>query len=433
MEIQQVDNNLMKLISLTKTLIFVAVILLMQSCDGVVEDINPADNLVNRLKWSYDFETVMGQSLNNEVPAIDENGNIYAIADVQAGGKIFKLSSDGTELWSITESEFPLSRVIYFEDKIFYNGNNELVCRNAGDGTKLWTAPAAVGYKTMALNNGKIYTGNFVDGGIFGNNYSLLAYDLSGNLIWEEKIRYSENDTITYPNAISVNGNNIYLGIFVEVNNSDFAVINYVDNGNTVTKQWTWLAPEDYSVGGANPRIKDFSIDNSGNLLFGMENNSTQYVFSLNTMGVENWRTASTISEIISNVAVDANGDSYVAFDKVEKINSGGIVWSSEPKKDWEYSGLISQSPVLSQNGDITYSNYSQIMESRDKNNSKLWEQYYGCGLCNNIFDNITINRNGDIILISKAGLYCFKGNGSALSESGWPKPYGDYGNTSGK
>lgn len=418
--------------SLTKTLLFAAAVLFLQSCDkGLLVD--PDDNQTDRLSWSYDFSTVMAHSLYNRVPAIDEAGNIYVAADVQYGGQIVKLAADGSEVWSITESGFPLSRLIYFDGKIFYQNDNQLICRDANDGSELWTTDVTLGFQTFALTPEKIYTSNFEDGGIFGCNNSLVAFDHTGNKVWETKIKYSEADTITYPNAISVVGNNIYLGIFVEVENSDFAIINYVDEGNSVTKQWTWLAPEDYSVGGGSPRIKDFAIDDNENLIFGMENSSTQYVFSVSPQGVENWRTATSLSRIISNVTVDANGDCYAVYDFVEKINEGGIVWTSDTKADWQYDGLVSKAPVISMEGNLSYENVSRIMASISPDGEYLWEQFWGCELCNDEFHNITINRNGDIIVVTKAGVFCFSGDGTKLSDKGWPKRYGNYGNTSSK
>ncbi len=413
-------------------IVFTAIMLLLQSCEeGLL--IDPNDNQIDRLNWSYDFETVMAFSLYNRVPAIDEHGNIYVAADVQYGGQITKLAANGNEIWSVKVGDFPLSRLIYFNEKLFYQNDNKLICVSAIDGSELWNTPVVGGFGTFALTPNKIYTSNFEDGGIFGCNNSLLAFDHSGNKIWETKIKYSENDTITYPNAISVNGNNIYLGIFVEVGDSDFAIVSYTDEGNSVSKQWSWLAPEDYSVGGGTPRIKDFAIDDNNNLVFGMENSSTQHVFSVSNAGVTNWQTATTLSKIISNVTVDANGNCFVAYDKCEKVNQGGVAWTSEIKTDWQYEGLVSKAPVLSKDGNITYENISKILTSLAPDGAFLWEQFWGCELCNDEFHNLTINRNGDIIVVTKAGVFSFKGDGTGLSDKGWPKRYGDYGNTSSK
>jgi hypothetical protein len=417
---------------ITITIFFAAVALFLQSCDtGLLPD--PADNQTDRLKWSYDFETVMAHSLYNAVPAIDEDGNIYFVADVQYGGQFVKLSADGSELWLINESSFPLSRLIYSDGKLFYQNNNQLICRSANDGSKLWETKVVNGVQTFAISPEKIYTTNFEDGGIFGCNNSLVAFDHSGNKLWETKIKFSENDTITYPNAISVKGNNIYLGIFVEVGNSDFAVLNFVDDGNTAHKAWAWLAPEDYSVGGATPRIKDFAIDDDDNLVFGMENSGVQYVFSLAATGTENWHTASSMPELVSNITVDADGNCYTSYGFVEKINENGIAWSSEAKTDWQYDGLVSKAPSISMEGNLTYENISKIICSIDSQGSNLWEQFYACELCNDEFHNLAINRNGDIIVIGKANVYCFEGDGTGLSDKGWPKRYGDYANTSNK
>jgi len=422
----------MKLISLTKTIIFATVILLLQSCDEALLP-DPDDNQINRLQWTYDFSTIMAHSLDNQIPAIDEEGNIYLAADVQYGGQIIKLSESGQELWLKKESDFPLSRLIYLDGKVFYITDNKLMCRQASDGEKLWEADAPGGYKTLALTNDKIYTIKFVDGGIFGSNNTLLAYDHSGNQVWETKVQYSAIDTMCYANAISVNGNNIYLGVFAEVNNSDFAIINYVDEGNIVSKGWTWLAPEDYSVGGGTPRIKDFAIDDNNNLVFGMQNSSVQYIFSLSPSGTENWHSETSLSQIISSVSVDGSGNCFASYDRCEKVDNNGVVWSSEIKNDWDYLGYTSKGPAISDNGNLYFQNSSKLLTAIDPDGIFLWEQFYNCEYCNDVFHNVTINRNGDIILIAKAAVYCFKGNGKGLANTGWPKPYADYGNTSSK
>lgn len=421
----------MKHINFSKVLLFAIIILLIQSCEeGMLP--SPDDNTIDRLNWTYDFPTVMAFSSYNTVPAIDEDGNIYVLADVQSGGLIVKLSSTGVEKWTLNVADFPLSRLIYFDGKLYYINNGNLICLNTDDGSQIWTADAPGSQEIFALNADKIYTTNFVDIGFFGQTH-LNAYNYAGAKIWETNIEYTETDSVVFGNTIAVNGNNIYVGILTEVGNSEFAIINYVDNGNTVTKLWTWLAPEGYSVGGGSPRIKDFAIDDNGNLVFGMEDSGTQYVFSVSNQGVENWHSSTSLPEIISNVAVDVNGDCYVSYDRCEKVDPAGIVWSSDVKADWQYDGLVSKSPIISMGGNITYENISKIVASIGPNGDYLWEQFWGCELCNDEFHNITINHNGDIIIVGKASVYCFDGDGTALSDKGWPKRYGNYGNTSSK
>ncbi len=159
-----------------KTLVFILAMILLQSCEK--DDLPNADNTnIDRLKWSYDFESVMAFSLQNKVPAIDEAGNIYFAADVQYCGQIAKLSADGNEIWSVNETDFPLTQVIYFNGKLFYQNDNQLVCRDANDGSELWSTQVDLGFNTFALSPEKVYTSNFVDGGIFGCNNSLVAFD----------------------------------------------------------------------------------------------------------------------------------------------------------------------------------------------------------------------------------------------------------------
>jgi outer membrane protein assembly factor BamB len=419
-------------ISKIKTVASLVVLtLLFQACEP--GDLPNADNTKNdRERWSYDFSTVMSASLYNQVPAIDEAGNIYLIADVQSGGDIIKLSADGAEQWVKSESNYPMSRIIYLDNKVYYINNQTLICRDAANGENIWNTEVSGAQSIFAINNNKIFVTRFVDDGFLGSNH-LAAYNMNGSLVWETKIKYSDVDTISYANAISVNGNNIYVGVLAEVGSSEFAIINYVDDGDHVSKNWTWLAPGDFSVGGGSPRIKDFAIDDNGNLIFGMENSGTEYVFSVSPAGTDNWSTVSNLSKIISNVSVDGEGNCYVAYDRCEKIDKNGIAWTSSPNVNWDYRSLFSKSPAIDNNGNLYYADLSTMLTAVSPHGDSLWSQYYGCNLCNNEFHNVTINRNGDIIVISKAGVTAFKGEGVGLAEKGWPKVFGNYGNTAGK
>ncbi len=413
------------------TLPLLLVTLLFQACEP--GDLPNNDNTKNdRQKWVYDFSNVMAASLYNQVPAIDEDGNIYLMADVQSGGDIIKLSAAGDEQWVKSESSYPMSRIAYVNNRVYYINNQVLICRDAATGEKVWNTEVSGAQTIFAINGNKIYVTRFVDEGFLGSNH-LAAYNTDGSLVWETKITFSETDTVSYANAISVNGNNIYVGVLAEVGNSEFGIINYVDEGNQVSKSWTWLAPGGFSVGGGSPRIKDFAIDDSGNLIFGMENSGAEYVFSVTPSGTDNWSAATGLSKIISNVSVDGNGNCYVAYDKCEKIDKNGIVWSSSAKTDWDYESLFSKSPAIDNNGNLYYVDLSTMLTAVSAQGDSLWSQYYGCNLCNDQSHNLTINRNGDIIVISKAGITAFKGEGNGLAENGWPKVFGNYGNTASK
>ena len=423
----------MKTNSIFIKLIFplIALTLLFQACEP--GDLPNADNTKNdRERWSYDFSTVMAASLYNQVPAIDEEGNLYLIADVQSGGDIIKLSADGTEQWVKSENSYPLSRIIYQNNKVYYLNHQMLICLDAASGEKVWDTEVSGAQSIFAINNSKIFVARFVDEGLLGSNH-LVAYNLDGALVWETKIEFSETDTVSYANAISVNGNNIYVGVLAEVGSSEFGIINYVDEGNQVSTSWTWLAPGSFSVGGGSPRIKDFAIDDNGNLIFGMEKSGTEYIFSVNPSGADNWNAVSNVPKIISNVSVDGDGNCYVAFDRCEKIDNNGVVWTSSSKADWDYTSLFSKSPAIDDNGNLYYTDLSTMLTAASPQGDSLWSQYYGCNLCNNKSHNVTVNRNGDIIVISKAGVTAFKGEGTGLSEKGWPKVFGNYGNTASK
>ncbi len=402
-----------------------------QSCEP--GDLPTPDNTQNdRELWNYEFSDVANFSLYNQPPAIDEAGNIYAIGDIQNGGEMVKLAPDGTKLWGVQESYFPLSRLIYQNNKLFYIHQEMLVCRNADNGEKLWEKEVSGAGDLFALKNDKIYITKFVDDGVFGKNY-LVSYTTNGDKRWEQRIKYSDTDTISFPNAISVNGNNIYLGILAEVDNSEFAIINYTDQGNDVARGWTWLAPENFSVGGGTPRIRDFSIDDDKNIIFGMNSNGDAYIFSVNASGTENRHVKTTLGYLIASVSVDGSGNCYAAYNHCDEVDNNGVVWSSKSNESWDYTSLFAKAPAIDDKGNLYFVDLSTMFNAVSPQGDSLWSQYYGCNLCNNEYHNLTINRNGDVIVISKAGITAFKGSGTKLAQGGWPKIYGNLANTSSK
>ena len=406
--------------------------LLFQSCE--TNDMPTPDNTQNnRELWNYAFSTVSYHSMYNQPPAIDNSNYIYVIADVQDGGDIVKLSPAGEEQWLVHENHYPMSRIIYSNNKLFYIKDQALICRSAESGEKIWETEAPGANTCFALKGDKIYTSKFVDEGLFGKHY-LVSYTTNGEKVWETRLKYSDTDTVSFPNAISVNGNNIYVGILCETDNSEFAILNFIDQGNSVTKNWSWLAPGSFSVGGGTPRIKEFAFDKNNNLLFGMQNGGVQYIFSVSASGTENWHTQTNLSKIIAGVTVDAEGNCYAAYDHCEKINKDGIVWSSNTvKPDWDYTSLFSKAPVIDDHNNLYYLDLSTMLTAVSAKGDSLWSQYYGCDLCNNEFHNLTINHKGDVIVVSKAGVTAYKGSGTEISGTGWPKVYGNLANTGSK
>jgi outer membrane protein assembly factor BamB len=412
------------------TLLFIT--FLFQACEE--GDLPAPDNTQNdRELWNYAFSKVSYHSLYNQPPAI-YSGFIYVIADVENGGDIIKLDPQGKEVWLKHENHYPLSRIIYSSLKLFYINDQKLVCRDADNGEKIWEAEVPGAGELFALKDDKIYITKFVDEGILGKNY-LVSYNINGDKLWETRLKYSDTDTVSFPNAISVNGNNIYVGIMADEGSSEFAILNFVDEGNSVSRNWAWLAPAGFTVGGGSPRIKEFAIDKYDNLLFGMENNSDYYVFSVSASGSENRHTLTGLSKTISNVTVDGSGNCYVAYDHCEKINENGIVWSSKTvKPDWQYTGLFSKAPVIDDDGNLYYLDLSTMLTSVSSQGDSLWSQYYGCNLCNNEFHNFTISDRGCIVVVSKAGVTAYKGNnGAPILKTGWPKMYGNLTNTASK
>jgi len=405
------------------------------SCD--LNNIKLPDNNINRLKWVYNIGDISVNSLPNPVPAIDEDNNIYAYVSNHSKDDFIKLNSLGKGVWSRNGGGIT-SRIVYSNNLLYYVKNStSIACSRASDGTEVWVTDHAINGNRFAVTDTRIYTTDFRDNGFLGVNY-IKAFDLDGIEKWEKEIRYSDTDTINFPYAISVNGSDIYVGVLEETNNSSFAILKYKDNGDEAIKLWSWLAPEDFTTEGVNGRFNDIAIDDSGNILFAMSKDGTQFIFSVSSNGTENWHTETAQEKVISFVTVDKQGNAYSSYSTTEKSGSAGKIWNTNLKSDWEFEGFSSKGPALSNNGNSYSIDDSKLLTAIDNTGKVLWEQHYEPGTNSGLsvdeqFQNITINRNGDIIIIGKFEIKCFKGDGSGLLEGGWPKEFGNYGNTASK
>lgn len=417
------------------------VIVVLQSCDELLDPPsgdNTQDDKVERLKWKVDFDEVAAASLLNPVPAVDPSGNVYVLADVKdipGATQIMKISPSGEKLWSVREKLSVASRIMYQDEKLYFIISNTLFCLNAADGTELWSVAKAATYNIIAMNNERIYLTRWQDTNVVGRSF-IDAYDLSGNRVWSHRIFFPGTDSVysnNFPYTMSLHGNQIYLGVLAEVGDAEFGIIAYQDNGDAPEEKWNWLAPDNFSSGNQY-YFRDFAIDNDNNLLFRLTNDGVQYIFSVSENGITNWSAASGQQKEIVDVSINGEGDFFTAFDKVEKLSSAGDIWTSEAKKDWDYEGLAAQAPIITQNGNIIYSNNSAILSLLKADGSLEWEQYiYPCDICTEEFHNIALTPGGDIIVVGKFRVYCFEGDGSGLPENAWAKTYGDYGNTANK
>ncbi len=415
-------------------LLLVVLIVSYTSCD--LNNIKPPDNKTDRLKWTYSVGDVYMNSLPNPVPAIDEKSNIYAIVSSHSKDDFVKLDQSGKKVWSKNGNGIS-SRLIYSNNKLFYSRGTSIACADAETGTELWSTENAINGNIIAVTNDRIYTTDYLENNFLGVNY-LKAFNLDGNLVWETKIKYSDSDSINFPFAMSINGNDIYIGVLAEIGKSNFAILKYRDTGDNAKKIWNWLAPEDFTTEGVNGRFKDIAIDDNSNLLFAMTKDSKQYVFSISALGNQNWISETNQNIIISNLSVDTKGNVFSSFSTIEKTGANGSIWNTKLKKDWEFEGLAANAPVLSDEGNSISMNFSKLLTAIDNNGKILWEQHYepeeDTGLSSDEqFHSFTLNRNGDIIVVCKFEIKCFKGDNSGLLKGGWPKLYGNYGNTASK
>lgn len=408
--------------------------LMFQSCNDTFKKKN---NKEERVNWTFSFTDIPNNPLRGYVPAIDESGNIYFFHYDNA----FKLNSAGKKIWEKNVGAAGYSRLIYFDNKLYFLSDKLLKCVDAQTGETVWSKEIGkTNINSIVLNSNRIYTVTTTSESLTDTKSTLYAYDILGNKLWEKVIKYTndaDEELITLVQNFSVSGNKIYLACFIEDvdggdNDAQLAIMEYSDNDDAATKTWTWTSPAETNY---DQSIKsyygDLAIDDNGNILFAMSGNGGQSVYSISNTGVTNWVAPISSNKPALNIVVDGTGNAYTSYDAIEKVANGSKLWTSAINNDWEYGGLTSIGTVISEEGNISSVNLNSILTSVDKEGNVLWEQFYEkYEQGYNEFNSITINRNGDIIVLNKYGVTAYEGDGTALSTKGWPKVYNNYGNT---
>jgi outer membrane protein assembly factor BamB len=370
--------------------------------------------------WHYNGKI---KGLDDIVPAIDENGNIYFAGTEQgmAGGAIHFVSVDknGNERWDKTIDAIASSYVVYSDGKVFLGTEEPVTIHtyDANSGNEIWVKDYSADYDfewmpSLAYTNNKLY----VTSGQYTEGFLFVLNPADGTELWIKRL-FDKNFI-----SIAVNGNKIYVGGMGEVTRFD-------DNGADCDSIWHWEA--DYKNGSRYFAFSDINIADNGNIYF--REDTKVYILSSETgQAVTTVELGTDFDNSSSGLTIDDEGNFFIGNGAWYKYsNSGDLVWKTDIN-----TGLISpnyiNAPVIAENGNL-YNGELFSLSCVKPDGTLNWVLGTENGVGN--LHPVVIDHDGNIITYSpeKGVLYCYKGDGSKLATNGWPKRYGNMGNTCSK
>ena len=368
--------------------------------------------------WHYDAPI---KGLADIIPAIDGSGNIYFAGQEEgaAGGTSHVISVDknGKERWSVAFDESSPTHVMVADDKLFFGFGDpvKIYALNASDGSVIWSKDLSSEYDfdwwpVMAYANHKLYVGSgqLTEGFVFAYNPS------DGNELWITRLY----DKITI--SMAVKGDHIYV-------DQMGSIVCFKDNGSSADSLWSWEEPGKASRSALEGNI---AISDNGNIYYRSDQNQMNIISGSTGETITSIVLDETFNNSASSATVDGEGNFYIGNGNMNKFSAdGSIVWTSDIN-----SGLINPSfsaaPLIGENGNL-YNADLFSLTSVKPDGTLDWMLGTTDGVGN--LHVPTIDNDGNIITYAteKGTLYCYKGDGSKLATQGWPKRYGDMGNTS--
>ena len=369
--------------------------------------------------WHYDGQI---KGVADIFPAIDENGNIYfaGTEEGMAGGKFHFVSvdKDGNERWDKTVAASGSSYVVYGDDKVFVATENPVSIHvyNASSGDELWSKDYSADYDftwlpSIAYANHKLY----VASGQFTKGFLLALNPTDGNELWIKAL----SDLSIF--SIAVNGSKIYFGSMGEVSRFD-------DNGSSCDSVWHW---EESNRTAQSFPVNDINIADDGSVY--VRGDQGIYILSAQTgQPLTTISLGTDFDHSPSGMSIDGDGNCYIGNgDWYKYSNDGSLVWKTAIS-----SGIVSPNyllaPLIAENGNM-YNGELFSLSCVKPNGTLNWVLGAEAGVGN--MHPVVMDSEGNLISYSteKGVLYCYKGDGSKLASTGWPKRYSDMGNTCSK
>ncbi len=372
--------------------------------------------------WSYDLGF---GSIDDITPAIDQNNNIYftmvdpSISEVA----VFAIDKDGKELWKTTLEGSSTGKVIFAESKIFVTTGypTAIYCFNAANGDTEWSYNLTVEYDfydrpNLAFANNTLYvlSGQLIDA-------FLLAYDINGNNKWIQQSNAGFN--------LSVSGNALFF------HDTD-TLCRYNDLGSSCELAWKVDLPEaeKHKSTQAFNALEDLPIGADGNLYMRLD--AGICIYSPEGDLVNTIPLGDNYSMSYSNITITSSNEILIGDNDgnlVQYGNNGSMKWQTDISGTF-VNPHFGNAATIAENGDFYDAQLFGLFCVKSSG-SLGWQvtAENGGGTEHGNLHPPVINHEGNIISVSseQSTLRCFKGDGKKLANSGWPKPFGDYTNSS--
>lgn len=430
-------------------------------------DTDKKDDTGSRVVWEYQLNDTTNNFQN--IPAVDEDGNLYFATNETAGfgekGKftVVSIDQDGNKRWEkVIENTRGYETVSYRDHKVFFMIGTYLTLESmesedgivpfattyaldASTGDEIWKKEEKdwiITWPHFAVSDQKVYV-YINDTELLGSTSKLVAYDITDGASKGEIIIAGDsgsNDGTLILN-MTVANNNIYTLLKKGTNHA--TVAQFIDSGDVLSKGWGYDGGLDYEINDwiYYPGSNDLPIDDDGNIYFNLyyhQDITKNMVISLSKDGVFNWKHIIDTERISLFDSVSINKDGNIYFNISDILysisSSGDSLWDIDKTYYDEYEILdagYQSHPTIAENGN-TYHHNSYGLVSVKPDGTIDWK-YQNENSDIQLADYSTLLPNGNIIVMGTERIICFKGDGSPLATTNWPKVYGNNGNTSSK
>lgn len=413
--------------TLFKSIILLASLaILFTSCNKGTDPITPGGGTGNGTSdhpvlWSYDIGF---GGLEDVTPAIDDNDNVYFSMVGEDFTSVFAigLDSDGKELWKKEFEGKVTGKVMLAGGKVFITTGypTAIYCLNSSSGNTEWSKNLTEEYDFtdnpgLAFANNKIYLLSYSNFDGF-----LVTYDLAGTELIFQPSKMGFNLSV-YDKSL----------IFHDID----TLYSYKDNGSGIGFDWKWGIPSKKKSRSLFA-LYDIPIGDDGSIY--IRSDEAIYIVSQSGQLTKTINLDASFSQgYVSNLAITNNGDMILGKGDLVKFSlDGNIDWETDIHDGAIINPSFNTAPAISSGGNL-YDGQLFGLYSVKSNGSLNWRENSETG-AGTEYGNLhppVLTHDGNIISVSaeQSMVRCFKGDGQGLATGGWPKPFGDYGNTSSK
>lgn len=446
--------------------------LFLYSCVEKTE--NPGQTGVDYVKWTYNLNSIDNKEIvKAAIPAFDEENNGYYLietdntsnSDINNRNDVWLLSlrSDSTLHWKVKVSATTIDAldnnyVAYAEGKVLVFLKTSLVCVDTTSGSTLWNKTIVREYwkNSLSVSNGKLF---YIDQ--TASVEKVKGFNLSnGAEICSLSINSGTSENVRGNHTI-VAGNNLFVSASDINNSGQWLTKIFIYNITNISNSST---PVTYTLPTGHYPKNTLAATSASNLLFFMKNEGNtapynKYLISVSPTGTENWKVI--VPDEASTIYVDAQDNiyCYTTDDNLLKYSNTGVL---QKETDYSYPTVISNFEILENNtffgktgnentGEewdlFTVFNLSDGSIKSTKNQDYPYTFLEGNDIETSNKNELraednasfvgsyqkTVDRNGNLIAVSRHKIYCINDFNLRLQEGAWAKEYANYGNTNSK